>query len=192
MKTGMQRERLLEAGLKLIHERGYASVGVREIAKAAGVPEGSFTNHFRSKEVFGRLVLDRYFSELETVMSETLERADLNPRERLEAYVDRIGGELAAGGWRKGCLVVDLCAEVPPRSEVFRQRLCEVVARQSAGFAAALRTAASDAPDRPDVETIEDRAGFLLAAWQGSLLRMKAEQDPDAIARFKKMLPRFL
>jgi TetR/AcrR family transcriptional regulator, transcriptional repressor for nem operon len=34
---------------------------VRDICAAAGVPQGSFTNHFRSKEAFAEEVLNRYF-----------------------------------------------------------------------------------------------------------------------------------
>ena len=39
---------------------------------AAGVPQGSFTNHFRSKEAFGILVLDRYAERIDAIMRETL------------------------------------------------------------------------------------------------------------------------
>jgi TetR/AcrR family transcriptional repressor of nem operon len=44
------REKILNAGVAVLHGRSYVACGVREITEAAGVPLGSFTNHFRSKE----------------------------------------------------------------------------------------------------------------------------------------------
>ena len=41
---------------------GYQGASVRDICAAAGVPQGSFTNHFRSKEAFAEAVLNRYFA----------------------------------------------------------------------------------------------------------------------------------
>ena len=43
---------------------GYEGATVRDICAAAGAPQGSFTNHFRSKEAFAQEVLDRYFANL--------------------------------------------------------------------------------------------------------------------------------
>jgi len=192
MDSTTQKERLVEAGLRLFHEQGYGAVGVREIAEAAGVPKGSFTNHFRSKERFGQLVLDRYFERLEAVMAETLQRRDLPPRERLDAYFDRIEEGLAGGEWRRGCLVADLCAEVPSQSDVIRLRLGEILTQQAARFADALRETAAAGGHGGSEADIEDRAGVLIAAWHGTLLRMKVEQDPEAIRRFRRVLPRLL
>ena len=42
------RAALLEAGERLIHERGYNGAGVKEIVDAAGVPKGSFYGYFES------------------------------------------------------------------------------------------------------------------------------------------------
>src|SRR5580693_4615114 len=66
-----QREALLDAGVRIVHARGLAATGVRDIAIAARVPRGSFTNHFRSKEAFGLLVLDRYAERIDAIMRET-------------------------------------------------------------------------------------------------------------------------
>ena len=56
------REALLDAGLTVMFESGYQGASVRDICAVAGAPQGSFTNHFRSKEAFAEEVLDRYFA----------------------------------------------------------------------------------------------------------------------------------
>jgi AcrR family transcriptional regulator len=62
MPKPSHREKLLTAGLQVVFEQGYFGASVRDIVQAAGVPQGSFTNHFRSKEAFCLEVLERYFS----------------------------------------------------------------------------------------------------------------------------------
>jgi selT/selW/selH-like putative selenoprotein len=52
------KDAILDAGLKAMFRTGYHGTSVRDITAAAGVPQGSFTNHFRSKEVASE-VLDR-------------------------------------------------------------------------------------------------------------------------------------
>ena len=62
MPKPSNRDRILEAGLKVMFRKGYVGAGVRDIVAEASAPQGSFTNHFRSKEEFAREVLDRYFA----------------------------------------------------------------------------------------------------------------------------------
>jgi TetR/AcrR family transcriptional regulator, transcriptional repressor for nem operon len=44
------REEIVQAALKCLVEKGFNAVGVQDITEAAGVPKGSFYNHFESKE----------------------------------------------------------------------------------------------------------------------------------------------
>ncbi|MCA6277931.1 MAG: TetR/AcrR family transcriptional regulator, partial [Phenylobacterium sp.] len=50
MSSPSNREQLIETGVETLMCRGFSNASVRDIASAAGVPLGSFTNHFRSKE----------------------------------------------------------------------------------------------------------------------------------------------
>ena len=65
---------------------------MRDICAAAGVPQGSFTNHFRSKEAFAKEVLDRYFDYLQGLVSQAMDDKSLKPRQRLKRYLDIITG----------------------------------------------------------------------------------------------------
>jgi AcrR family transcriptional regulator len=108
-----QREALLDAGVRVVHARGLAATGVRDIAMAAGVPQGSFTNHFRSKEAFGVLVLDRYAAGIEAIMRETLGDDTRAPAERLMAYIDRIAESAAEAEWGAGAWFPILRVRLP-------------------------------------------------------------------------------
>ena len=182
-----QRDALLEAGLRIVHARGLAATGVRDIATAARVPQGSFTNHFRSKEAFGVLVLDRYAERIDAIMCETLGDESIAPAERLRAYFDRIAASAAEAQWRRGCMVPDLAGEIAFHDDALRERLVAVLAQQSAQFEKVVRLL------RPgDEQGAADLGGFLLAAWHGTLLRMKVERNASALDRFRRMLATLL
>jgi len=182
-----QQEALLDAGVRVVHARGLAATGVRDIAIAARVPQGSFTNHFRSKEDFAREVLDLYFDHTKRAVVEALEDRSLNPRKRLGRYLDIITGRLAGGGFGRGCLIGDFSLEAAPQSEMLRTRLVEIFAEWRSPFAACIaegqatgEIAATFAP--------EDLADFLLSSWEGAILRMKVERNAEPLERFKRIV----
>ncbi len=181
------REKIIEAGLVEFYQQGYNASGVRDISEAAGVPLGSFTNHFRSKEAFALEVLDRYFAELQSTMEATLLDEARPPLDRLDAYFDTIEGILASSGWRYGCMVTNMALEVPEHSELIRARLVEIFAGLTEPFASAVRAAQAEGDVRCDRDA-EDLAAFLLSGWHGALLRMKVERSSDAIKRFRRVL----
>lgn len=180
-----QRDLLIETGARIFHERGYAASGVRQVAAAADVPMGSFTNHFRSKERFALAVLDHYVGRLDQIMEATLNDASRPPAQRLEAYFDSIERALGERDWGVGCLIPDLATETPAHGELLRGALARVLERQTSAFAAPLR-------ELVDPEAAGDLAAMLLATWHGTLLRMKVEGSGAPIARFKRTLRRFL
>ena len=73
------REKILCEGMKVVHARGFANASVRDIVGAAGVPQGSFTNHFSSKEAFGLEIIDRYALGAEAIFDKTLRNESLSP-----------------------------------------------------------------------------------------------------------------
>lgn len=57
------RERLLEAALRLMAERGMAGVAINEITEAADVGFGSFYNYFDSKEAIHAALVQQVFED---------------------------------------------------------------------------------------------------------------------------------
>src|SRR4029434_304669 len=96
---------------------------VRDICAAAGAPQGSFTNHFRSQEEFAREVLDRYFANVQGHVRKALNDKSLTPRQRLKRYLEIISGALAGDKWTRGCLIGDLSLETASQSKRLRRGL---------------------------------------------------------------------
>jgi TetR/AcrR family transcriptional regulator, transcriptional repressor for nem operon len=181
------REDILNAGLKVMFRSGYHGATVRDICEAAGAPHGSFTNHFRSKEAFAQEVLDRYFAaNLHGAVRKALEDKSLTPRQRLQRYLEIISGILADAKWNRGCLIGDLSLEATSESKVLRRRLQAIFQEWRAPFAACIAEAQAIGEIDSTFDPT-DLAEFLLASWQGAILRMKVERDPAALERFKKI-----
>lgn len=180
------RDRILEAGLKVMFRKGYVGAGVRDIVAEAPAPQGSFTNHFRSKEEFAREVLDRYFDDLKLLVAETLGDTSRTPRQRLKRYLDIITERLAKDGFNRGCLIGDFSLEAAPQSEMLRMRLAEIFAEWRSPFAACIAEGQA-AGEIAATFTPEDLAEFLLSSWEGAILRMKVERDAEPLERFKRI-----
>lgn len=180
------REKIIMSGTRTVHERGFATVGLREITAAAGVAQGSFTNHFASKDEFGVAVIDHYFDRIGSVIARTLGDEGRRPLERLEAYFQAITALLEAAGWRHGCLAGNMALEAAEHSELIRRHLGRIFAEWTPPFAEAIRQAqtAGEVSARLDA----DEAGAaLLEAWHGAMLRMKIDRSPAPLDRFMRL-----
>jgi TetR/AcrR family transcriptional repressor of nem operon len=181
------RDQILRAGLPVLFRCGYHAASVRDICAAAGAPQGSFTNHFRSKEAFAKEELDRYFDYLKGLVAQALKDETLTPRQRLKRYLDIITGKLERDGWRIGCLIGDFSLQVSSHSTLLRKRLDSIFREWRTLFASCIAAAQSAGEVDSHFDATE-LAEFLLASWEGAILRMKVERSPAALERFKTIV----
>jgi TetR/AcrR family transcriptional regulator, transcriptional repressor for nem operon len=166
--------------------KGYIGASVRDIVIEASAPQGSFTNHFRTKEEFAREVLDRYFADLKRLVTETLADGSRTPRQRVKRYLDIITERLTKAAFTRGCLIGDFSLEAAPQSESLCTRLAEIFAEWRTPFAACI----AEAQALGEIEMAfapEELAEFLLSSWEGAILRMKVARDAEPLERFKRI-----
>ncbi|HKQ12421.1 MAG TPA: TetR family transcriptional regulator C-terminal domain-containing protein [Steroidobacteraceae bacterium] len=186
MPKASLRNDIVAAGLRTMFRTGFNGCGVRDIVAAAEAPQGSFTNHFRSKEVFAGEVLDLYFEHVKTIVKETLQDESRTPLERLRRYLDAITKRLKADGFTRGCLIGDFSVEVAQQSEMLRTRLQEIYAEWLEPFAACIAEAQAAGELAKDFKPL-DLADFLISSWEGAILRMKVERSAAPLERFKRI-----
>jgi TetR/AcrR family transcriptional repressor of nem operon len=187
MPKPSHRETLLKEGLKVVLAQGYSGASVRDIVRAAGVPQGSFTNHFTSKEAFAEEVLDRYFSLVRGNIDKSLRNDALPPLRRLRAWIDLQIAFLKKAEFRTGCLIGNFSIEASEQSEVIRRRLGEMFKDINESIVYCLK-AAVDAGELPASTDVREVASFLYSSWQGAILQSKVEQSIKPLERFKKVL----
>ncbi|GAA0707380.1 TetR/AcrR family transcriptional regulator [Dokdonella soli] len=186
MARASLRNNILEAGQKVMFRKGYTGSGVREIMAEASAPQGSFTNHFRSKEAFALEVLDLYFDHVKALVSQALDDKSCSPRLRLRHYLDCITERLEKDDFARGCLIGDFSLEAASQSEMLRERLSAIFKEWRASFAASIAEAQA-AGEIITTFAPDDLADFLLASWEGAILRMKVERTAEPLERFKRI-----
>jgi TetR/AcrR family transcriptional regulator, transcriptional repressor for nem operon len=182
-----KKDQLVERGVATVRHNGLVGSSIRDITSAARVPLGSFSNHFPSKEAFGIAVIDHYFADVRLVIADTLDDHARPPLARLRAYFDAITERLAARGWHDGCLIGNTSLDSTEHSETLRVHLGEIFADWHEPIARCLAAAETDGDVALPLPPTEF-ADFLMASWQGAMLRMKVERTPAPLERFKTVV----
>jgi TetR/AcrR family transcriptional repressor of nem operon len=171
------RNQLLESGLEEFHSRGYHNCSVDDITKAAGVPKGSFYNHFASKDALAIEAMRQYQARS---LWQTAEDADLPPVPRLRRRFEALRDALVERGYTRGCLIGNMGIELADLNEGVRAEVQHSLDRRSFGAAALLREAmqsgAIDERHDPDV-----LGRFLVDAWEGVVLRAKVDNTSRSL-----------
>ena len=178
------REKILTAGLDVVHRRGFANASVRDIVQAAGVPQGSFTNHFASKEAFGLEIIDLYYQQTQAVIADTLLNEALPPLARLSAYLDYARNSLNEDSLRNGCLLGNFAAEAVAVNDMLREKIVSLFDRIRQALATCLEAAKAAGEVSPTLDVAET-AAFIQQAQQGANLLAKTYRDPAPFDRLK-------
>jgi TetR/AcrR family transcriptional repressor of nem operon len=173
------RKRLLAAGLDLIHARGFAASGVKDITEAAGVPKGSFYAYFASKEAFASAILDAYWVDIETRLVPILD-GEGSTQERIRRFFHALTDDHEIANFLLGCLIGNLSLELSSNSEPIRAQLISILARWGNALADCLRS--GDLGDGLDADEI---ASQLIEAWEGAALRGKMIRSRIPYDRFE-------
>jgi TetR/AcrR family transcriptional repressor of nem operon len=189
MRKTSTREKLLAEGSRVIRERGYTGASVRDIITAAGVPQGSFTYHFSSKEAFCLEVLEMYIAHMRRTAEDTLLNSSLSPLARLEAYLDARVESVSEFGADKGCMLGNFSVETSGRSECIRRRLVETFNELQSYVAQCLRDAVRSG-DLPENSVCDELAVMIADLMQGAMLRSRIDRDGAHLQWVKSALMR--
>ena len=181
------RARLLEAGVQTFSKSGFNGCSVQDITDAAGVPKGSFYNHFESKEALGAAALEHFWTAEACDELRVLARADVSPRQRLRMYFEQSAEEIAQIGFTCGCLIGNMAAELSDHSPIIASQLSEIFKRWSSHVSACIK----EAQAAGEIESTADPdllAAFVLNAWEGAILRARIEKTERPLRQFVQTL----
>lgn len=103
------RDRILEAAEELFARRGFAGVGMSEIAESVGLSKSSLFHHFRTKAQLYAAVVDRILAEVDIELSRSLAQGG-SAVERLDRWIDAL---------------IDLMARTPAHARLLLRSLFE-------------------------------------------------------------------
>jgi TetR/AcrR family transcriptional repressor of nem operon len=177
------RNQLIWAGSELIVRQGFNHTGINAILSASGVPKGSFYYYFESKEAFGLAVIEGFAWERAQHMDAFLDDARVAPLQRVRNYLEDSAAEMRQSDFDRGCLIGNLGQELAAQNPVFRTRLDRVFGDWETRFAGCLDAArrAGEIPADSDARRL---SVFLLAGWEGALLRAKVTRSGAPMQAF--------
>ena len=183
MKSKDKKSEIIEIGTELVAVKGYNATGIDAVLKLAGVPKGSFYNYFRSKEDFGMAIIDQFAVQYEAKLRLFFDDATIAPLDRLRTYFEHSLAHLSENQFTKGCLIGNLGQELADQNERFRARLEVIFQDWRKQFAACLAEAQAQGALASDAAP-EVIADFVLAGWEGAILRAKVMKSPETIRNF--------
>ena len=179
------RPQIVQAGLRVFLRGGFGGTSVQDITDEAGVPKGSFYNHFASKEALGAEIIDLYAEG--SGLRDVLTDASLSPLERLRRYYTRLTTMYRELEFTRGCLLGNFSAEISDTMPLMRDRLLALFRRWT-GEQAQVISEAQALGEVSNETPAEELAAFLLDAYEGAVLRSRVEKSDAPLTRFQAVV----
>jgi TetR/AcrR family transcriptional repressor of nem operon len=185
------REKLLDASLTLIREKGYSATSVDELCGKAGVTKGAFFHHFQSKEALAVAAANRWTEISESFFQTAPYHEHRDPLDRILGYLDfrkaLLKGEVAEFTCLAGTMV----------QEVYRTHgeIREACDASISGHAAVVEADIAEAMKLYGVRakwSAQSLALHTQAVLQGSFILAKAKGGPEVAAASIDHLRRYI
>jgi len=179
--------RALETGVKILSQKGYHNLGLREFLENAEIPSGSFYYYFKSKEDFAAKVLQHYGDKVAEYFTMRLLESESPYNERLETLFKEELERLNAADCKEGCMVGSLTSEVAGQSEVIQKVADANYEKWQCIFEKFFSEGQKAGSFSKDFEPSK-MAMFFLTSRQGVMTRMKASGKDESYRLFKSFL----
>ena len=181
------KEHLLMTGYKLIAQKGFTAVGIKQILDTAGVPKGSFYHYFASKEAFGEAIISHYFTQYKQRL-DIIGSQNVSAQQKLYDYFQNWYDTQQNNCDHEKCLVVKLSAEVADMSEPMRKVLHAGYQQTITWLATQIKAGwADNSVPRPANISAESVAKRWYFAWLGASLVAKISQTDTPLAEVWQM-----
>ncbi len=185
------RQKLLNAALALIREKGYASTTVDELCASAGVAKGSFFHHFNDKEALAVAAAD-YWSKMTGALFEAAPyHKHKDPLERVLGYIDFrksiLRGEVAEFTCLVGTMVQEVYESNPAIRDACDASISNHAAKVEADIAEAMKLYRIRAK-----WTAKSLALHTQAVLQGAFILAKAKGGAEIAAASVDHLHRYI
>ncbi len=173
------KQRLIDAGLRMLLEQGYNSLGIQALLSETGIPKGSFYHHFKDKEDFALQVIDTYVTDVHAGIDLCLQDRERPPLARVRHFFELVQQKYQEEGYM-GCLMGGLGQELSGVSDVFRHKIEWCFSSVAERMANCLEEArqGGELPTNCDVRQMAD---LLVDCWEGAALRSRLRRNPASL-----------
>jgi TetR/AcrR family transcriptional regulator, transcriptional repressor for nem operon len=185
------KEKLLDASLSLIRERGFAATTVDELCERAGVTKGAFFHHFESKDALGVAAVEHWSRTTGLLFHSAPYHQTPDALGRIRAYLalrkSLIRGELAQFTCVAGTLVQETYASHPRIRAACAESIFGHAQTLVEDFAAAMKER-----DVAAAVTPKSLAVHTQCVLQGAFILAKTLADPRIAVESVEHLERYI
>jgi len=173
------KQRLIDAGLRMLLEQGYNSLGIQALLAATKTPKGSFYHHFIDKEDFALKVIDAYIAEVHAGLDACLGDRQRSPLARVRHFFELTQQKYRDDGYM-GCLMGGLGQELSGVSDVFRRKIEWCFSSIAERMAQCLDEAQQQGEISAKCD-VRQMADLLVDCWEGAALRSRLRRNPASL-----------
>ncbi|QEX18987.1 TetR family transcriptional regulator [Hypericibacter terrae] len=177
--THSTKQRLIDAGLRMLLEHGYNDLGIQALLSDTDTPKGSFYHHFKDKEDFALQVVDAYMAQVHAGLDACLKDKERPPLARVRRFFELTQQAYREQGYM-GCLLGGLGQELSGVSEAFRRKIEGCFAAIARRMAVCLEEARQKGEIRTDCD-VRQLADLLVDCWEGAALRSRLRRNPASL-----------
>ena len=185
------KDKLLDASLSLIRERGFAATTVDELCARAGVTKGAFFHHFDSKDALGVAAVAHWSRFASGLFQTDAYRRAPDGWGRVRAYLalrkSLIRGDLSQFTCVAGTMVQETYASHPALRAACADSIFGHASALAEDFAAAMKERGVRGPF-----TAESLAAHTQCVLQGAFILAKARGDGDIAIESIEHLERYV
>ena len=172
------RDKLLEAGVKLVREQGYAATSVDELCREAGVTKGAFFHHFASKEALGVALANYWSSSTGAFFAAAPFHHHPRAIDRVLGYVDLRIALLGGPPESFSCVAGTLVQENFRSSEAIRRACEDSIMGNARAIEADLAQALADA--KVTSPTAASLSRHIQTVLQGAFILAKSQEAANS------------
>ena len=185
------RDKILNAALKLVRQKGFGATRIDDICAEAGVTKGAFFHHFKDKEAMGVEAANYWSAVTGGFFEGAPYHLPTDPLERFLGYIDFRIAILKGAPADFTCFVGTTVQEMHEVSPAIRQACANSIFNHAETLVPDI--AAAKALYCPDADfTPESLAQFTQAALQGTFILAKASGKAETAIEMAQHMRRYI
>lgn len=169
-----RKTQILHVAAELLQSRSYTAFSYQDISDQLGITKAAIHSHFRTKEMLGVALIDRYRRDAKTML-DTISHEHPEPWDQFDAFVESMYQMTLAS--EKICPIGALQSEYRVIPDRMQERVGHLHRLLTGWLTETLKTG-RDAGDMAFSGNPKNQATLVLAALQGALQNARAEGHP--------------
>lgn len=182
------KQKILNEAKNLFHIYGIEKTSVDSILKESNVTKSNFYYHFKSKDQLALQVITNWINEhSKETITPTLDNKELNPRERLEKFYERIINYHESMNCERGCPFGNTALELSDIKEEFRVLLSKYFVTWTQKIENCIREGIEQNQFKSEIDP-SITAELILSHLEGAVMLVKTHKKIDTLKNGSKAL----